>query len=277
MPATGDDIPQQTTGFSWLQSLRESVRGRGGEALAQVALIIVLYVGYRAGRVIASGQESKAFDNARFVLDLERALHLPNEVSVQTVFTSSDALAVFANAYYATVHFPFAIGALLWLWIYRAQFYRWTRNVMVALSATALVFHVLFPLAPPRMLPNFGFVDLAAKHGQSVYSAPEIDTLSNQFAAMPSLHVGWAVLLSLALFLTIRPRWRWLFLAHPAITAIVVIGTANHYWLDEIVATLVMVIAMALMTSSMPRLGMSDSNLDKIRDKEIHRKLGQAT
>lgn len=251
-----------------VQILKESVRGRGREALTQLALITVLYVGYRAGRVFASGQESRAFDNARFVLNFERVLYLPNEVSVQTIFTSSNALAVSANAYYAIVHFPFAVGSLLWLWVYRAQYYRWTRNMMVALTTTALVFHVLFPLAPPRMLQDLGFIDLAAEHGQSVYSAPETGTLSNQFAAMPSLHVGWALLLSLTLFLAIQPWWRWLFLAHPAITAIVVIGTANHYWLDEIVAALVILITMAFLASSKPQLGESDSDLEKMPDND---------
>ena len=252
MGATGISTPRQILGPLWFRSLQEEVRGRGREATTQLALITVLYVGYRAGRIFAAGQESRAFSNAHALVDFERGIHLPSEASLNTFLTHSDTLARLANAYYASVHFPFAIATLLWLWIYRAQYYKWVRNIMTALTATAVAIHVLVPLAPPRMLPDLGFVDLAAKYGQSVYGPPDTDTLSNQFAAMPSLHVGWALLLSIALFLAIRSRWRWVVLAHPVVTTLVVIATANHYWLDGLVAILIMVAAMAFMTSSFP-------------------------
>lgn len=276
-----ESIPRQILGPLWFKTLRESVQGRGAEALTQLALIAVLYVGYRAGRVYAAGQESRAFDNARAVWSFERAVRLPNELSLQSVFTGSDVLAVSANAYYATVHFPFSIVALLWLWIYRAECYRWARDVMVILTATALVMHVLFPLAPPRMLPDLGFVDLAVVHGQSVYGQPDVDTHANQFAAMPSLHIGWALLLSVALLHAICSRWRWLFLAHPVITTVVVVGTANHYWLDGIVVVLVMLVAIAFVASPTLRVGKRDFSVEEFppltsvrysgRQDDIHR------
>lgn len=259
MGVTGISTPRQLLGPLWFRSLQEQVRGRGREATTQLALITLLYLGYRAGRIFAAGQESRAFSNAHALVDFERGMHLPNEASLNAFLTHSDTLARFANGYYASVHFPFAIATLLWLWVYRAQYYTWVRNVMAALTATAVVIHVLVPLAPPRMLPDLGFVDLATRYGQSVYGPPDTDTLSNQFAAMPSLHIGWALLLSIALFLAIRSRWRWAVLAHPVVTTFVVIATANHYWLDGLVATLIMVIAMAFLTSTFPRRNRADT------------------
>jgi hypothetical protein len=118
--------------------------------------------------------------------------------------------------------------------------------VIVGLTGLALIVHVLVPLAPPRMLPDLGFIDLAAKYGQSVYGAYEVGSLSNQFAAMPSLHVGWALLLPIPVILATRSRWSWLFLAHPIITIAVVVGTANHFWLDGIVAAALLLVSMAI-------------------------------
>ncbi|WP_277832126.1 phosphatase PAP2 family protein [Speluncibacter jeojiensis] len=226
--------------------MREAVRGRGREAVGQLSLTTVLYLVYRYGRVLVLHHEARAFANARSVWDLERAAHLPSETSLNAFFANSELLAIPANVYYATVHFPFAIATLVWLWVFRAPLYRWTRNVMVGLTGTALLVHIFFPLAPPRMMHDLGFVDLAAVYGESVYGSPETDTLSNQFAAMPSLHIGWALLLALALCFAFRSRWRWLFLAHPLITTVVVVATANHYWLDGIVAVALMVVVIAL-------------------------------
>lgn len=263
---------RQSIGRVGFRNLRDCVRGRGREAVAQLVLVAVLYVAYCAGRVFASGQELRAFGNARSVRAFELALRFPSEARIQGFFAKSDTLAVVANTYYATVHFPFAIAVLLWLWIYRAEHYRWTRNVMVALTSTALVIHALFPLAPPRMLPDFGYIDLAAKYGQSVYGPPETDTLSNQFAAMPSLHVGWALLLSFALFMAFRSPWRWVFLVHPAITTGVVVVTGNHYWMDGIIAALILVLSMVLFSSSRPRRRESGSIRPDSDEMRSHRR-----
>lgn len=106
--------------------------------------------------------------------------------------------------------------------------------------------HLLFPLAPPRMLPAAGLVDTGQVYGPTVYGAtPATDTMANQFAAMPSLHVGWAVMVAVGLIVATGSRWRWLWLLHPAITLLVVVGTANHYWLDAIVVVALLAVAFA--------------------------------
>ncbi|MBF6337168.1 inositol phosphorylceramide synthase [Nocardia abscessus] len=229
-----------------VERVRAAVRGRGGEALGQLLLITVLYLGYRAGRLVTADHTGRAMVNAHGLLGLERRLGLPDEQQVQALFLHRDFLAVPANFYYAGAHFTVAVGVLLWLWMFRPEHYRWTRNLMAALTGAALLVHMLVPLAPPRMLPDRGFVDLAALYGQSVYGETDSGGLSNQFAAMPSLHVGWALLLGVAVVAATRTPWRWLALAHPALTTLVVVGTANHYWLDALVAVVLLAVAAAL-------------------------------
>lgn len=229
-----------------VERVRAAVRGRGGEAVGQLVLITLLYLGYRAGRLITADDTGRALVNAHRLLGLEDRLGLTDEQSVQALFVHREFLAVPANFYYASAHFTVAVGVLLWLWTFRPEHYRWTRNLMVALTGAALVVHILLPLAPPRMLPDQGFVDLAARYGQSVYGEADSGGLSNQFAAMPSLHVGWALLLGVAVVAATRTPWRWLALAHPALTTLVVVGTANHYWLDTVVAVLLLAVSAVL-------------------------------
>jgi hypothetical protein len=134
---------------------------------------------------------------------------------------------------------------LLWLSIWRPKAYPHVRWTIVALTGLALIGHIAFPLAPPRMMP--GFVDTGLKFGQSVYGVERSGGVANQFAAMPSLHVGWAALIALSMILITRSRWRWLWLAHPIITFTVVVVTANHYWLDGIVALILLGVSLPLL------------------------------
>jgi hypothetical protein len=217
------------------------VRTRRGpavrRALYEILLVAVLFIAYKIGRVAADGHVGEALANAQHVWDLERLLHLPSEHWLQQTVISHEWLIKTANCYYAYVHFPATAASLIWLYIWRRDHYVPTRRLLAWLTAAALVVHLLFPLAPPRMLTAVGMIDTGHVFGPAVYGPPSSDTLSNQFAAMPSLHVGWALAIAIALIGATRGRWRWLWLAHPAITLLVVVVTGNHYWLDAIVAT----------------------------------------
>ncbi|HEY1485207.1 MAG TPA: phosphatase PAP2 family protein [Micromonosporaceae bacterium] len=202
--------------------------------LPELLLVIGLFLVYKLGRIAADGHVSRAFDNATRVWHLERILHLPSEVSIQHLLLTSDTLVHTANVYYAVVHFPATIAFLLWIYFARPGHYLWIRRLMAATTGLALAVHLVFPLAPPRMLPGVGLIDTAARYGPSVYGPPSTDTLSNQYAAMPSLHVGWALIVAIGLIWTTKSAWRWLWLLYPAATFFVVLGTANHYWLDGI-------------------------------------------
>ncbi|WP_210587843.1 phosphatase PAP2 family protein [Streptomyces sp. GESEQ-35] len=212
----------------------------------ELLLVAGLFLVYKFGRMLATGHTGEAFRNAHQVWDLERAVHLPGEGAVQSLLLHNDALVHLANTYYATVHFPATAAFLIWLYLRRPAHYVWTRRVLAAVTGAALVVHLVFPLAPPRMLAATGLVDTAHVYGPSVYGSPQTDTLSNQFAAMPSLHFGWALMVAIGLIVATRSRWRWLWLLHPMLTLLVIVGTANHYWLDAIVAAAMLGLALAV-------------------------------
>ena len=213
----------------------------------ELLLVVGLFAVYEFGRRLGTGHTGEAFHNADRVWDLERALHLPGEGAVQTALLHSDTLVHIANTYYATVHFPATAAFLVWLYLRRPTHYVWARRVLAVLTATALVLHLTFPLAPPRLLAAAGLVDTGQVYGPTVYgAAPATDSMANQFAAMPSLHFGWALMVAIGLIAATRSRWRWLWLLHPLVTLTVIVGTANHYWLDAIVATALLGIALAV-------------------------------
>ncbi|MGW6547319.1 phosphatase PAP2 family protein [Streptomyces massasporeus] len=224
----------------------------GSDAIArpplvrEFLLVAGLFLVYKFGRQLATGHTGEAFHNAHRVWDVERAVQLPGEGAVQSLLLHGDGLAHLANTYYAAVHFPATAAFLIWLYLRRPAHYVWARRVLAAVTAAALALHLLFPLAPPRMLAAAGLVDTARVYGPSVYGDPATDSLSNQFAAMPSLHFGWALMVAVGLVVATRSRWRWLWAAHPLLTLLVIVGTANHYWLDAIVAAALLGLALAV-------------------------------
>nr|WP_228083383.1 phosphatase PAP2 family protein [Streptomyces sp. MA3_2.13] len=191
---------------------------------------------YKLGRRAANGQFDDAYANAERVWDLERFLRLPSEAAVQDLVLHSETLIRFINVYYATVHFPATVVFLIWMYWRRPGFYVWIRWTITWLTGAALVLHLLVPLAPPRLFRPLRMIDTGIEYGPAVYDKPDPDSMANQFAAMPSLHVGWAVLIAVGLIVATRSRLRWLWLLHPLITGLAVVATAHHYWLDGLVA-----------------------------------------
>ncbi|MFC0033353.1 phosphatase PAP2 family protein [Micromonospora chaiyaphumensis] len=220
-------------------------------AVRELALVAVLFLAYKAGRLAVAGRSATARANGERIWWLERLLHLPDEAAVQAPLLLHELPVQLANCYYAYVHFPATALCLIWLYLRHPVHYRWLRRALAALTAAALALHVLVPLAPPRMTALTGLVDTGSRYGPAVYGPPEADTLSNQYAAMPSLHVGWAVAVAVALVTVTAGRWRWLWLAHPVLTLFVVVGTGNHYWLDGVVA----VVLLGLILAVLPRPG----------------------
>jgi hypothetical protein len=209
-------------------------------AAYEIALVAVLFLAYKIGRLAVEGHVGEALANAREVWHLERLLHLPSEYALQHGLLGHVRLIRAANCYYAYVHFPLTAACLVWMWIRRPEHYVRTRRMLAWLTAAALAVHMLTPLAPPRMLTAVGMIDTGALFGPEVYGSPNTDTLTNQYAAMPSLHVGWALAVAVALIGGSRTRRRWLWLLHPVITLFVVVVTGNHYWLDAIVAVVLL-------------------------------------
>jgi hypothetical protein len=209
-------------------------------------LVAGLFLVYRLGRLAITGHDDLAITNAWWVWDVERALRLPDEELLQQWALQWPDLLRAANWYYVAVHFPITAAFLVWGWLRRPpEEYRWARRLNIMLTGLALVVHVLMPLAPPRMLSGLGFLDTMAVFGPSAYDGSTA-TIANQFAAMPSLHVGWALLIAVVVVRTASSRWRWVAVAHPTITVVVVVATANHYWVDAIAAALLLLVALAL-------------------------------
>lgn len=215
---------------------RIAVPGRRPRALLELLVIAAMFGAYKIGRVVAAKHVGTAFDNAYVVWDLERILRLPDELSVQALMLKSTAVIKAANVYYVAVHFPATAAFLIWLYLRRPGDYLWVRRTLALLTASGLLVHLAIPVAPPRMLSALGFVDTAAVYGPAVYGPPAQNSLADQYAAMPSLHIGWAIMVALGIIATTHSRWRWLAVLHPVVTTFVVIGTANHFWLDGMVA-----------------------------------------
>ncbi|MFJ9550266.1 phosphatase PAP2 family protein [Streptomyces erythrochromogenes] len=237
--------------------------------IRELLLVAGFFTVYKAGRLLSTDRTAEAFRNADRIWDAERLLHLPGEGAVQRLLMHGDALVTTANTYYAAVHFPATALFLIWLYLRRPAHYLWTRRVLAVLTGAALVLHLAYPLAPPRMLPAAGLIDTGQVYGPTVYrAAPDADTLANQFAAMPSLHFGWALMLAIGVIVATRggrgekggkggrggqgSPWRLLWLLHPLVTLLVIVGTANHYWLDAIVAAALLGIALLVVPRPRP-------------------------
>ncbi|HYJ69505.1 MAG TPA: phosphatase PAP2 family protein [Nocardioidaceae bacterium] len=208
----------------------------------ELLVVVSLFLAYRFGRLLVGHSSAEALDHASELIGWEHAVGLPSELGLQQLMLSSETVTRLANIYYATVHFPLTALFLVWLFVRSRDDYRRIRTSMALLTAMALMVHAAFPLAPARMLHGFGFVDTAAMYGPNVYSsAPNADSVANQFAAMPSLHFGWAVVVAMGIIRVSRSRWRWLWIAHPMITLLVIVATGNHYWTDAAVAGVLLI------------------------------------
>ncbi|MFI6265347.1 phosphatase PAP2 family protein [Micromonospora sp. NPDC051006] len=211
-------------------------RGKRPHPVRELLIVAALFLAYKIGRLLVVGDLPTAYAHATHVWALERAWGLPDEATLQRSVLSHDGLVRAANRYYASVHFPATGALLLFTYLSRPALYRWARTLLAALSGVGFAIQALIPLAPPRLLSATGVLDTGRVVGPSAYGDPATDTLSNQYAAMPSLHVGWATVVAVVLIAAGRTRWRWLWLLHPLLTLAVVVITGNHYWLDAAAA-----------------------------------------
>ncbi|GAA1391719.1 phosphatase PAP2 family protein [Kitasatospora putterlickiae] len=186
-----------------------------------------------------------ALDRARWIHRTELAFGLPDEASWQAAVTPYPPLVKLANYYYASMHFTVMIAVLLWVFLRHRERYAWVRTTVVVTTAVCLAVQFL-PVAPPRMLPENGFVDVAAEYGQSVYGATVGGVVkAAQLSAMPSVHVAWCVLVAVAVVRVSKSPLRWLMVLHPVLTITVVVVTANHFWADGLVAVAILLLTYA--------------------------------
>ncbi|MFJ6082900.1 phosphatase PAP2 family protein [Streptomyces sp. NPDC092369] len=214
----------------------------------ELPLILLVYACYSAGRLLARGNETGAVDHGLTILRIEKALHLNAEHPLNRLFTREAWLGVPADFWYASLHYMVTPVILIWLFRSRAVHYRAARTWLMTSTFMGLIGFTLLPTCPPRLLSaGHGFVDTMAQYSSYGWwggdaSAPRgLGGMTNQYAAMPSLHVGWALWCGIVL-------WRFggtrltkaAAVAYPLLTTIVVMGTANHYFLDAVAGAAVM-------------------------------------
>ena len=223
---------------------------RRPSAWVEIALIAVLYVGYSVTRVLVNADPAQAMANGELVLALERTLGLDVEAAAVNWLVDSTVLSVLAGYLYALLHYTVTPAVLVWVYRSHPEQYRSARLVLLAATSIALVCYFWVPTAPPRLLSD-AYPDVLALTSQwgwwgTEASAPRgLGSLTNQYAALPSMHVGWAAWCGVVVAtLATRPVVRAAGVAYPVLVTVVVVATGNHYVLDAVAgAGLVVVIA----------------------------------
>lgn len=220
----------------------------------ELPLILLVYACYSAGRLLARGDVTHAVDHGLAILKVEKFLHINAEHPLNRLFTNEAWIGIPADFWYASLHYLVTPVILVWLFRSRTVHYRAARTWLMTSTFIGLIGFTLLPTCPPRLLSaSHGFVDTMAQYSSYGWwggeaSAPRgMGGMTNQYAAMPSLHVGWALWCGVMLWKYGRTRTtKAAAVAYPLITTIVVMGTANHYFLDAVAGAAVMGVGLLL-------------------------------
>ncbi len=211
------------------------------EVAKSVVILSTAWAGYSIVRLLTTGSVDVARANAEMVDSLQSALGIGIEASVQEALLG-EAVGTLANSYYL-LHFPATVVLLITMFVrHRATIFPVVRDGLVVMTFLGLVVHLVFPLAPPRMLD--GIIDASTMYGPNPYAIPGSGA-ANQFAAMPSMHVAWALVAGWALWRSANtPLVKLIGIVHPALTVVVVVITGHHFLLDAIVGSFFAVVAL---------------------------------
>jgi hypothetical protein len=217
----------------------QSRRRHYADVALQLGLVLGAILVYFGVRGITEGSITPAIAHGQDILHVERAFSIDIEGHVQSFVTGHRWLTTLANWIYIWGHWPVIAATLIWLFHTRRDEYLLLRNAMFVSGAIGIVIFATFPVAPPRLLPDSGYVDTVTDLSRS-YRVLQPPALVNHYAAMPSLHVGWNLLVGIAVVRVARPRaLRWVGVASPLLMAFAVVATANHYVLDPIVGSVI--------------------------------------
>lgn len=238
MPSTGPERRPVATARRW------SIHPPGGLAreVLVVAFAMLVYFGIRNA---TAGDAAEAAANAGRIVDLERTLGIEWEAGLQSATVGSDTLVTLANWVYIYGHWPVILGVATWLYLRRPTHYRLLRNAMFASGLIGFVLFALFPVAPPRLL-DLGLVDTVTQRSDA-YRALQPPGLTNQYAAFPSLHAGWNLLVGIVLVIAVTSVLvRAVALALPVAMALAVVVTANHFVIDVAGGVVIVLMGLAL-------------------------------
>jgi PAP2 superfamily len=221
-------------------------------AAVETALVCGLFALWQLANAATHHAHSGGLSHGRAIWQLERTLHFPSETSFQHLVLGHPWLVRTANYYYASAHLTGMVVFLVWLWLrHRDAYPRW-RNVVALFTGMALLIEMI-PVAPPRLIGNTGLVDTAMVYGQSVYAFA--GDLADQYAALPSIHVGWALLIAVAMVQCGGRLAGAVGVTHAVLTVAFVVLTANHYWFDGVTAAVVLGFALAMQRGGALALG----------------------
>ncbi|MFJ9705267.1 phosphatase PAP2 family protein [Streptomyces sp. NPDC101234] len=241
-------LPRTVTGEGAEGFLRRLRTPRRPRLWFEILLIAVSYWIYSLIRNAVPEQKAQALRNAEWIWNSEHRLGIAVEESVNHAVNSATWLIIGINYYYATLHFVVTLGVLVWLYRSHPGRYAAARLALFATTGVALLGYYLFPLAPPRLMAGGGFVDtVTVHHTWGSMASGDLKHMSNQYAAMPSMHIGWSLWCGLTVFALASVPWaRLLGLLYPATTLLVIVATANHFWLDAVGGTLCLTFGFAL-------------------------------
>jgi len=218
----------------------------------EILAVLAFYLVYSAIRNANGSDPARALTDARHIISIEHHLGILHEETIQRWALHFKPLIITANYFYGSLHFIVTIGAAVWLFRSHSDDYPRYRNTLAITTALALIGFTVFPLMPPRLLDvnhfHTGFVDTLKRYPTpwSFDSGPAA-RVSNQFAAMPSVHIAWSTWCALALVPRLKNRaQRILAGAYPFITLTVIVVTANHYFLDAVGGLVILAIGWVL-------------------------------
>jgi hypothetical protein len=198
----------------------------------ELAVVLCLVAYYEVGNFTFRAEKDVADENARNLMGLEQDMGIFVENWIQDHIGGIDALQWFLIFVYVGPHFALTLGFLAWAYWYRFDLYPQARDAFAAFTLLAFGFQWILPLSPPRLLPESGLVDSLAHDLPVNGNTPWIERFTNPYAALPSVHFGWSLLVAILAIRFTDNRWRWAWLAYPGIVALATFTTGNHWVLD---------------------------------------------
>jgi membrane-associated phospholipid phosphatase len=223
------------------------------DAARQWLLFAGAYYVYRLVRGLVDGHPNIAYQHGRDIVDFERSIHAFIEPDVQSWALNHAFFIHVADWMYVNSHFLVTTTFLIWLYIARNHAYYFVRNMFMIAMVFALIGYVVFPAAPPRFFPEWGFTDTVADYfGQGASQTAGV--LYNPYAAMPSMHVAFALMIAVPAIHLFRQRWvKALWMLYPLLVTFVVVSTGNHFWLDAAFGVLVAAVSAVLAKTAFAR------------------------
>jgi hypothetical protein len=211
------------------------------DLLRQTALFALVYYLYSVvrGLIERPNQATEAFQHARELIHIEQALHMFVEPSIQAWASSSHFIMGFSDFMYLNAQTTVLLGGLAYLYFCHNRHFYFVRNMLVVAMALALVAYAVYPTAPPRLLPEYGFFDAVSDFSGISLQHSSVSALFNPYAAVPSMHVAFALMLGWPIARLVRWRLlRWFWFGYPLLITFVIVATANHFFLDAILGAL---------------------------------------